>query len=147
VVAGNFMGCCRATRYRAARSSTTSAALEKELTRAIVNGRLADGARVRATEGDGGTIALELPEAAPLPAAVQPNLVDARRVPMRCTGGQCTEAARAEHLVKRTTALWADRLIAGRHLAYNIRESTPELVESFPRSAITNSLVGVCTTV
>jgi ATP-dependent Clp protease ATP-binding subunit ClpC len=43
--------------------------LEKQLTRAIVEGRLADGAHVRATEGDDGAIALELREAAPLPAA------------------------------------------------------------------------------
>ena len=43
--------------------------LEKELTRAIVDGRLADGARVRAGEGSEGEIALEVLEAAPLPAA------------------------------------------------------------------------------
>ncbi|MDQ3609882.1 MAG: AAA family ATPase, partial [Actinomycetota bacterium] len=43
--------------------------LEKQLTRAIIDGRLADGARVRATEGEDGTIALEPTEAAPLPAA------------------------------------------------------------------------------
>ena len=43
--------------------------LEKELTRAIVEGRLADGARVRATEGEDETIILEIHEASPLPAA------------------------------------------------------------------------------
>ncbi|MEJ7782875.1 MAG: ATP-dependent Clp protease ATP-binding subunit [Solirubrobacteraceae bacterium] len=43
--------------------------LEKELTRAIVDGRLADGARVRAGEGSEGEIALEVLEAAQLPAA------------------------------------------------------------------------------
>jgi ATP-dependent Clp protease ATP-binding subunit ClpC len=43
--------------------------LENELTRAIVDGRLADGGRVRAGEGSDGEIALEVLEAAPLPAA------------------------------------------------------------------------------
>jgi ATP-dependent Clp protease ATP-binding subunit ClpC len=44
--------------------------LERELTRAIVEGRLVDGARVRAADGAEGEIALEILEpAAPLPAA------------------------------------------------------------------------------
>ena len=43
--------------------------LEKELTRAIVDGRLADGASVRATEGPEGEIALEVLEPAGLRAA------------------------------------------------------------------------------
>jgi len=43
--------------------------LEKELTRAIVDGRLADGARVRAGEGSEGEIALEVLQDAALPAA------------------------------------------------------------------------------
>jgi ATP-dependent Clp protease ATP-binding subunit ClpC len=38
--------------------------LEKELTRAILDGRLADGDRVVATEGDEPSIVLELTEAA-----------------------------------------------------------------------------------
>ena len=44
--------------------------LERELTRAIVDGRLADGAAVRASLGDDGGVALELPQPAVLsPAA------------------------------------------------------------------------------
>jgi len=43
--------------------------LEKELTRAIVDGGLADGARVRAGENSEGGIVLEVLEAAPLPVA------------------------------------------------------------------------------
>ncbi|HEV2770208.1 MAG TPA: ATP-dependent Clp protease ATP-binding subunit [Solirubrobacteraceae bacterium] len=43
--------------------------LEKELTRAILDGRLRDGTRVRAGEGEDGTIALAVLEGAPLPAA------------------------------------------------------------------------------
>jgi ATP-dependent Clp protease ATP-binding subunit ClpC len=38
--------------------------LERELTRAILDGRLNDGARVRATAGDEGTIVLEVAQAA-----------------------------------------------------------------------------------
>ncbi|HEV2752826.1 MAG TPA: ATP-dependent Clp protease ATP-binding subunit [Solirubrobacteraceae bacterium] len=43
--------------------------LEKELTRAILDGRLPDATRVRAGEGEDGAIALVVPEAAPQPAA------------------------------------------------------------------------------
>jgi len=43
--------------------------LEKELTRAIVDGRLANGSRVRAVEGPEDEIVLEVLEAAPVPAA------------------------------------------------------------------------------
>jgi ATP-dependent Clp protease ATP-binding subunit ClpC len=43
--------------------------LEKELTRAIVEGRLVDGAHVRASEGSDGAIALETLHDAPQPAA------------------------------------------------------------------------------
>ena len=43
--------------------------LEKALTRAILDGRLADGAAVRATLAEDGGVALELPEPAVLPRA------------------------------------------------------------------------------
>jgi hypothetical protein len=43
--------------------------LEKVLTQAILDGRLGDGSRARATLGTDGEVALELPEPAALVAA------------------------------------------------------------------------------
>ena len=43
--------------------------LEKALTRAILDGRLADGASVRATLAEDGSVALDVPEPARLPQA------------------------------------------------------------------------------